>query len=250
VLNNSGKIEVIDRSNLESDSPINGLISPREIEIVSPDKGYVSNLFTNNLQIVDITDGSISSTVDVHGWSEGLLAIGDRLFVSASNRAMVMVVDITTDALIDSIPVTPGPVNMELDSDGNIWLATNGNFGAVPAKLHKIDPVNNSVIGTYDIPTPYSYTIKVVLNGDGDQVYLLNNGLYTMFIGDDSLDSDPLIDTNTSYYGLGVDPVSGDIYLSNAGDFVSAGLVERFSSAGTAIDDFEVGIAPNGFQFR
>ncbi|NNK80996.1 MAG: hypothetical protein HKO93_05830, partial [Flavobacteriales bacterium] len=45
-------------------------------------------------------------------------------------------------------------------------------------------------------------------------------------------------------------PANGDIYVSDAGDFVSPGGVERYSEAGSLIDDFEVGIAPNGFLFR
>ena len=86
---------------------------------------------------------------------------GDKVFVSRSNGDKVLIIDTATDAVSDSITVTAGPVNMEVDEDGNIWLATNGNFGQVAPKLHKLDPTTNSVSGTYDIPEPYSYSIKV-----------------------------------------------------------------------------------------
>ena len=60
VLNNSAKIEVMDKSSLVADAPINGLISPREMVIVSGAKAYVSNLFSNSVQIVDLTSSSVT----------------------------------------------------------------------------------------------------------------------------------------------------------------------------------------------
>ncbi|NNK80601.1 MAG: hypothetical protein HKO93_03800, partial [Flavobacteriales bacterium] len=204
VLNNSGKIEVMQKSTLESELPINGLISPRELVIVNSQKGYVSNLFTNNVQILDLESKTITGNIDVNGWSEGMVLVGEKLFVSKSNGDKVMVIDITTDELVDSIAVTLGPQNMDLDTDGMIWLATNGNFGAVEPKIHKIDPQDNTLIGTYDIPAPYSYAIKLAMNNTADQVYVLNNGVYTMFIGDNELSNDELISSNSAFYGLGI----------------------------------------------
>ena len=41
VVNNSGKIEVINRNSLESVATINGLISPRNMAVVNDNKAYV-----------------------------------------------------------------------------------------------------------------------------------------------------------------------------------------------------------------
>jgi YVTN family beta-propeller protein len=250
VINNSGRIEVMVQDSLIAEAPINGLISPREILPVSATKAYVSNLFTNSVQIVDLDSKSVTGAIDVSGWSEGMAKVGDRVYVSKSNGDKVMVLDTQTDMVIDSITVTAGPVNMEVDADGNIWLACNGNFGQTDPKLHKIDPNTNSVIGEYPFAAPHSYTIKVALSGDGEQVYLLNNDIYTMFIGDSQLSADPIVDHSGSFYGFGVHPDSGDIYGCDAGDFSSPGTVFRYTSSGMEVAQYEVGISPNGLLFR
>ncbi|NNC82307.1 MAG: hypothetical protein HKN79_01920 [Flavobacteriales bacterium] len=250
LLNNSSKIEVVQATSLVSEAVIQGLVSPREILAVSTEKAYVSNLFTNSIQIVDLSDHSLSGGVDIGGWSEGMLITDGKVYVARSSDDQVMVIDPVTDMLIDSITVTPGPVNMRLDEEGMIWLATNGNFGAVDPKVHRIDPVTDEVILTVDIPAPYSYSIELDINADGDQVYLLNNEVYTMFIGDNSLSDDPIAEGAGSFYGMAIHPSSGDIYATDAGDFASPGTVYRYSMSGVLMDEFQVGIAPNGFLFR
>jgi hypothetical protein len=51
-------------------------------------------------------------------------------------------------------------------------------------------------------------------------------------------------------YSLGVDPVSGDIYLSDAIDYIQAGLVFRYNRYGTLLDSFTAGIIPGSFCFK
>ena len=48
----------------------------------------------------------------------------------------------------------------------------------------------------------------------------------------------------------GVDPRTGEIYVADAVDYSQAGLVRRYSSDGKLIDQFRVGINPNGFAFK
>ena len=57
----------------------------------------------------------------------------------------------------------------------------------------------------------------------------------------------PLIDQ--SFYGLGVDPVSGEILTGEAPDFSSEGTFYRYAPTGDLIESYSVGIAPNGFAF-
>ncbi len=52
------------------------------------------------------------------------------------------------------------------------------------------------------------------------------------------------------FYGLGIDPYTGDIYLGDAIDQVQRGIVYRYKSDGTVIDTFKTGINPGFFCFR
>ena len=75
------------------------------------------------------------------------------------------------------------------------------------------------------------------------------SGIYAMSITATSLPAAPFID-NKMFYGFNVNPVNGDIYTLDAGNFTDTGMLYRYSSLGSLIRQYSVGIAPNGVAFR
>ncbi len=51
------------------------------------------------------------------------------------------------------------------------------------------------------------------------------------------------------YYGLDVDPVTSEVYVADAIDYVQQGVIYRYSSSSEPIDTFTVGITPGAFCF-
>ena len=51
-------------------------------------------------------------------------------------------------------------------------------------------------------------------------------------------------------YGLGIDPVNGNIYVGDALDYQQSGTITRFTESGTPIDTFKAGIIPGRFCFK
>jgi DNA-binding beta-propeller fold protein YncE len=252
VMNGSAKIEVASASTLQAESPINGTISPRKLLPVSDSKAYVSNLFSNEVQVIDLSSKVVSGSIDVGGWSEGMVLIGDEAFIARNNGSELIVVDVITNEVIDSVEVGLGPIDVVQDVNGDIWVLGFGfdaSFNVIDAHLSHLDPETRAIIGTYEIPQPWSYKMALAVSKAGNRLFVLNNKVYQMGILDSAVDSEALIDNGNSNYGIGVNPVSGDIYVGYAPDFSSEGRVYRYASDGTFLDDFEVGIAPNGFHF-
>ncbi len=52
------------------------------------------------------------------------------------------------------------------------------------------------------------------------------------------------------FYGLGTDPATSDIYVSDAVDYLQKGIIYRFRYDGTPIDTFKTGIIPSYFCFK
>ena len=52
------------------------------------------------------------------------------------------------------------------------------------------------------------------------------------------------------FYGLGIDPVNSDIYISDAVDYMQKGIVFHYKSDGTKIDSFKTDIIPSYFKFK
>lgn len=66
VVNNSGKIEVCNPTNLLRVATITGFTSPRFIVPVSASKAYVSDYISNSISIVNL----VNNTVQVHFLSQ------------------------------------------------------------------------------------------------------------------------------------------------------------------------------------
>ena len=71
-----------------------------------------------------------------------------------------------------------------------------------------------------------------------------------MNINDQTLPTTAFIANNSNtFYGLGIDPVNQDVYVSDAIDYVQNGIIFRYSSSGSLIHQFNSGIIPGAFLF-
>jgi DNA-binding beta-propeller fold protein YncE len=128
VVNNSGKIEVLNTSTMASSGTITGFTSPRYIQEVSPGKAYVTDLFGGNISIVDLETKSITGSIPASGWTEQMVVKNNEVFVGLGDTNFVYVINATTNVITDTIPVTEGVSGMTLDGAGNLWVQ-------IPARL-------------------------------------------------------------------------------------------------------------------
>ena len=166
---------------------------------------------------------------------------------------VIMVVNTNTDVMTDTIKVGIEPNSMVADKDDNIWILCSGGWSnnEFPT-LWKINGSNGEVIHTYTFEVLESSPIGLKMNGEGDQLYFLNNGVFNMSISEDELPSTPLISQdNNKFFGyLGIDPSNGDIYIGDPKDYISTGKVYRHSIDGSLINEMEAGISPGAFGFN
>lgn len=84
----------------------------------------------------------------------------------------------------------------------------------------------------------------------GENLFYLNNGVFVSNIYSNELPAQPLIfEENRLFYGLGIDPVLNEIYVSDAIDYIQNGIIYRYSSQGNLLDSVKSGIIPQYFQF-
>lgn len=246
VVNNSGKIEVVDLDGLSVVGTISGLSSPRYIAFASSSKAYVSDLFST-ISIFNPQTLSVDGNVDIGGQTEQMLVLDNELLVAGTTNNYVYKVSVSTDALVDSVNVGVGPANLAVDANGKVWVLTNGGFGTEVPKLVRIDPSDMTVEMTLDFPSVNNYPGNLEISGDGNTLYYVDGQVYQMNINDNALPATPF--TSAFAYKCGVDPVDDIVYVSDAGDFNSNGKVYRFESNGTPLDTFDVGVIPAEYAF-
>ncbi len=250
IVNNSKKIEVVQKDNFQYQYSITNLNSPRFLLPVSSTKAYLSDLYDNNIQVVDLENKIVTKKIECKGWTEEMVYIEGKVFVTNPQSDKLYVLNPNTDVITDSIAITKGGSSMQIDKNNKIWVlcGEDNTVGFVP-KLFRINPITLQVETTFSFQAG-QYPNRLQLNVSKDKLLYLNDGVYEMNISDTVLSQNPIIYTNgRKFYGLGVNPVTGEIYVSDAKDFSQRGQVYRYFSNGTLIHDFTAGIVPSRFIF-
>jgi hypothetical protein len=250
VVNNSGKIEVCNPNNFLSISTITGFTSPRYILPVSSSKAYVSDYASNSISVVNLVNNTRTGSFSFPGSSEAMVLVGNDVFVSSTNRDKVYVINSITDLLVDSISVAMGGNSLQIDSNGNLWVLCYGDyFTSSPGGLYRINTITHGV----ELSLPFTSTespTKLCANNAGDTLYYLNYSVYRFPITSLVLPTLPFIAATTqSFYGLGIRPLNGEVYVTDAMDYAQRGKLLRYTPSGNLLDTELVGIIPGGIYF-
>ena len=254
VVNNSGKIEVIDQASLESRATIRGLISPRNIGIINDNKAYVSSLYSDSLAILNLTDFSISGYINLRRTSEAITVAGGKVFISNwAGGTEIMVISAVNDQVVDSIEVGIEPESIVLDRLGKLWVLCNGGWSRQNyAELIEINPSTNSIEKTLVFPTKEASPTCLSIDGLGQTLYYLDNGVKQMDIGSSSLPSTHLIEQKSGefFYKIGINPINNDVFVTDAVDFAQQGYLSVYTGKGTFISKMKAGIIPGSMCFK
>ena len=251
VMNNSNKIVVVNSSDFVKTATINGLNSPRYILPITYNKAYVSDLYANSIQIIDLNSNTISGTIPCMNGTEQMTLIYNKAFITCSNSNYCYVINTMTDVISDSIPVGLGNSSICVDKNSKVWILSSGNSTqSISGKLSRINPLTLQIEQTLNFSSAESPN-KLCINKTRDTLYYLNNSVFQFPISLTNLPANALITQgNKLYYGLEVNPKDYSIYVSDAIDYVQKSKVEIYKPNGSFIANFNAGIISNGFMFE
>ena len=250
VVNNSGKILVCDNQ-FKKTAQINNLSSPRYILQITNEKAYVSDYNANALSIVDLSNNLKTGSIPCAGWTEKMILIYNKVFVTNVRKNYVYVINTISDAIADSIYVGLNSQDIVLDKQDQIWVLSGGDQpNSVPAKLWRINSLTNQVksslaFGASDAPG------NLCLNKTKDTLYYLNNGVCRLSITDTHLPAAPLVAAGSkNFYGLDINPNDYSIYAADALDYDQRANIYIYDAMGNQKSVFKAGINTNGFYFE
>ena len=259
VVNNSGKVEVVDLTNMSSISTIGGFQSPRFFLSVTNQKAYVSDFVDEGIFVVNKQNFSIEGKVSLGCSSEQMLLAEGKVFVafwsnygfSHLENNKLMVIDADSDQVIDSVFVGKEPNSLVLDNEEKLWVLCSGGFAAEEKpSLWRIDPINHEIITSLIFPDINNSPTSLCANGRGDTLYFLNQGVFRLAIDSQQLPDEPIITEDEHlFYTLGINPITSEIFTSDAIDYQQRGLILRYRPDGDFIDSFRAGIIPGRFVF-
>lgn len=245
VVNNSNKIVVCDE-NFKVKRTISGLTSPRYIQQVSNQKAYVSDLYANSISIIDLNTGTKTGTISCPGKTEQMVMLYNKVYVTNYDRDKVFVINASNNIIEDSIYVGYKASTLVIDKNDKIWVPSE-EASVIPIyKIKRINPIDLSIEKDLNLSNMPSH---LCINGTKDTLVFLYNGVYKMPIDGSSLIK--TVENGTkNFYGLGVHPITHDIYVSDALDYIQKSNIYIYSSKGIQKQTFKAGINANGFYFE
>jgi YVTN family beta-propeller protein len=250
---------VVDLKDLTSVATVEGFNSPRFILEIYENKAYVSDLYSDDISIVDTKNFKITGKINLGSSSEQMVLVNNLVFVAFWSKYsfpdlennLVFVLDPANDFVIDTIEVGKEPNSVVVDKNMKIWVLCSGGFlnEEIPT-LWQIDPVTFEASKSLSFDNIESSPSSLCMNGSRDTLYFINNGIFKMAISAASVPVQPFILENRHlFYALAVDPESSVIFASDAIDYQQSGLILRYKPDGTLIDTFRAGIIPGRFVF-
>lgn len=251
VVNNSGKIEVVHPITFAAIATFTGFNSPRYIQPVSNAKAYVTDLYAQAISIVNLASGNLTGSIPCPGWTEELRLVYGKVFVTNRSRPFLYVINTQQDGVVDSIPVGYGAHSIVEDKNGKLWVLCSGHSDSgQKASLHRIDPVHHWVESTLEFPSLNDAPWRLDINGTLDTLYFLNGDVYRISITETTLPSIPFIQAQgRNFYGLGIHPRKGFVYVADALDYIQRGKVYVYRPDGSLHTSFLAGIIPGDFYF-
>lgn len=245
VVNNSGKIIVID-TNYIYQNTISGFTSPRYISFINASKAYVTDLYSNEISIVDLTNQNIQSTIPINGWSEKILTLGSTTWVAIQDTNQIIRIDNQTDNVLDTFVVSKGP-NSIISGNQNVWVLCDGGINEDTAAVYQFN-LQGQLLKQINFPSTIDNPTCLQINSS-NQLFYLNQGVYRMNYSDNSLPLVPIISETGIFYNLAIGPEDG-IYITDAIDYVQPGKLFTYDSIGNLINEFITGVIPQDICFR
>lgn len=264
VVNNSNKVEVIDKNTIVEQGVIEGLNSPRYM-IADGNTGYISCWGNNLVMTVDLNSLRITDTIFSHGAGpEKMLLSGSYLYVLNSggrgSDSTVSVFETATGNFVKNIAVPHNPMDIVEDIDGNIWVLSMGKvvydtswaiIEESPSILYKINPQTNLVSGSgplFDTEHPMHLELgadkKTLFVGGGYTFGGILKIEYTV----GNLNITKI--SNDYFYAIHVDPASGEIFATQTGNYTQGGTLKRLTDSGRLLGTYTCGIGTSGAAFK
>jgi DNA-binding beta-propeller fold protein YncE len=254
IVNNSGKIEIVNHASCESMATISGLISPRNMAVINDNKAYVTSLYSDSLAIIDLPGNTVAGYINLRRSSESLELLGNEAFIANwAGGNEVMVVNTINDMVVDSIQVGMEPESMAIDNKKRLWVLCNGGWARQSAaELVVINMATHKVEKKFTFSTKTASPTCLQIDGVGQTLYFIDKGVKIMDINSVNLPVAPIVpeETGSSFYKIAVNPINSDIFISDAGNYAQPGYLLLYKNDGNFISRNKAGIIPGSMCFK
>jgi hypothetical protein len=265
-------IEIVDAHTFKAIATIGSkdIENPRSVIKVSNTKAYVTcwdvlgaypDTFKNPgyIAVIDLVSNTVTKKIPVQSGAESLVVVGNEAYIgnTGSYKKMMTVIDISTDAVKQSIEVGFNPTIIGTDAQNKLWiyaepelLKFNVTSKTIESKI-KISSANAD-------KSPSAFVMSKDKNSvfftnsffDAADGYTEKGETYNVLLSASSFITEKPFIKKLFSGGLAVDPQTGNLYGGLIPSYSQAGYVFRYTPAGVLVDSVKAGVAPSKFFFK
>jgi DNA-binding beta-propeller fold protein YncE len=274
VINCSNKIDVMDKWTAKKIGQINvpncryirfhegyayvtSYAGPVQINPNYEQRGYVAKIDTATFQEV--------ARCLVGFQPDELEIVNDKIYVANSGGYMfpnyentVSVIDIESFSETKRIEVAINLHHLCADRHGNLWVSSRGDYYDIPSRLYYVNTQTDRLAGSLDIAVSnfrlsgdslYLYSVEwSYISMSNEVTYgivdVIKKELVTANFITDGTEKEIKVP-----YGITIHPVTGDIYVTDARNYVSPGTLYCFDKEGKQKWNVRTGDIPAHFAF-
>jgi YVTN family beta-propeller protein len=222
---------------------------------------YKNNVFITSydgtVAVMDTTSLTVNQHITVGRDPEQMVVVGTKLYVANSGGLdfgnpdkTVSVIDLNSLTVTKTITVIANPVSVTADAYGHVYVLSLGDFAKIAGGLTIIND-NTDVVASQ--PT-VSVGFNVPMGGAGDYIYYATadnkialydaktqTAIRANFITDGTVITAP--------YAITADNTTGEVFVADAVDYSSNGVLYAFDKTGKKEYQLMVGIDPGSIAF-
>jgi DNA-binding beta-propeller fold protein YncE len=272
VVNNSNKVEVLNVKTGKRLGQID-IVNCRNVTFhnnhayVSAYLGTVGDPNAPNGIVAEIDTNTLAITrkVTVGRQPEEMAVVGEKLYVANSGgysppnyERTLSVIDLASFTELKRIDVAINLEKVKADQYGNLYVTSRGDYYTIQPDLFLVDTKTDQVSKDFKLPVSNLWI-------DGDIAYMYsvafsyvtgkNTITYSMInVKDQTVSAKQFITDGTQAkitvpYGIAVNPVTKEVYVADAKDYVTPGILYCFDTNGKKEWQVTTGDIPGHFAF-
>lgn len=244
VVNNSGKIVVIDAQTYKYIGAIGGFTSPRYMSPVNDSLAMVTDIYASKIYLINLRRQKIMKQIPVSGACEELHSISGYTYICNNAGGQLYVLDHKTLSITDSLKLAPGAQWLQEDAEHNLWVlcSKSGN-----SSLIKINTASVQITRTVPI---IGNALKLCSNSSMDTLFFINSDIKFLDLKNPGSSPQTYFEkTGANFYGLNYDKRYKMLYASDAHDYVSKSTVYLIPALKKQSKELETGIITGDFLF-
>lgn len=256
VVNNSGKIEVLNPSTLKSELTIENLGSPRRMLFLEDNKALVSN-FLNEILLINLIDGTIEKRISIDGlasglyanWTEDMVLADNKIYVTAVKANAVLVFNSQDLKPLDTLFCGNEPTDLITTDNQNLIVLCSGGLSedTALASIEWYSLADDKKTKEIRFKDKNSVISNLIYDESTSLLYFLENGIKkTSAIATTSATIEDVFtnNLNLNIYSFHFNSTNRQLWVCDAKDFVNKGKILIFNEFGIKFNEFNVGVIP------